>query len=60
MITDDVLETMDRFGGSFVQALAVCYRRADDGNRRILRDAFAAYWTRYAELAAQSRKVQDR
>jgi hypothetical protein len=60
MTDDDVLEAMDRFGGSFVQALARCWRCADERNRRILQDAFAAYWTHYAEIAVQSRKVQDR
>jgi hypothetical protein len=60
MTDDDVLEAMDRFGGSFVQALAQCWRCADDRNRHVLKDAFANYWTHYAEIAAQSRKVQDR
>lgn len=59
MTDDDVLAAMDRFGGSFVQALAACWRYADERNRRMLHDAFAAYWTHYAEIAAQSRKAQD-
>jgi hypothetical protein len=50
-VTDDqVVEAMTRYGGSFVQALAVCWLRADAVNRAILQRAFPATWTQYAEL----------
>jgi len=52
-----VLDAMERFGGSFIQALAACYRRADDVNRGTLKLAFATYWAQYAELAE---RVRDR
>jgi len=55
MDDEPVLEAMDRFGGSFIQALAALYRRADDANRGTLKAAFATYWAQYAELAERSR-----
>jgi hypothetical protein len=50
MTDDAVVEAMTRYGGSFVQAVAECWRRADAGNRAILKRAFAASWAHYAEL----------
>ncbi len=50
MTDEDVVEAMTRYGGSFVQALAACWRRADAVNRAILQRAFPATWTQYAEL----------
>ena len=41
---------MDRFGGSFVQSLAVCYRKADPDNQTILFNAFEATFTKYANF----------
>jgi hypothetical protein len=55
MDDEPVLEAMERFGGSFIQALAACYRRADDGNRGTLKTAFPTYWAQYAELAERQR-----
>lgn len=46
----DVLETMSRYGGGFVQALARCYRAADMDNRKRLREAFAAEFDRYKQM----------
>jgi hypothetical protein len=55
MVTDDaVVAAMERYGGSFVVALAACWRRADDENRRTLRGAFTATWANYAELAERA------
>ena len=34
------LSNMDKFGGSFIQSLAVCYRKADPGNKDILLKSF--------------------
>ena len=47
-ITDDTLEAMERFGGSFVVALMRLYRTADPKNRAILARAFATYFTTYS------------
>jgi pyruvate/2-oxoacid:ferredoxin oxidoreductase beta subunit len=55
MTDDDVIAAMERYGGSFIHALAQCYRAADDVNRRVLRAAFTAYWAQYAELAERQR-----
>ena len=42
------LENMDRFGGSFVQSLAVCYKKADPINKGRLFDAFEHLFNKYA------------
>lgn len=41
------IEAMSKFGGSFVQALAECARRADDDNLRKIKDAWQLYWEQY-------------
>ena len=46
-----VVETMEKYGGSFVQALAVCFRRADQFNLAKLKEAFPEYWKQYTEMA---------
>lgn len=46
-----VVETMKRYGGSFVQALAEAWSRADSENVRRLKAAFPEYWKRYSEMA---------
>lgn len=46
-----IVETMERFGGSFVQALAVCFRRADFENYMKLRMLFDNYWEQYRSMA---------
>lgn len=47
----DVAQTMIRFGGSFVAALAQAWCRADDRNQQRIQEAFPDYWTEYRELA---------
>lgn len=42
-----VLENMKRYGGSFVQALAECFYRADEINFVILKTAFPDIWDKY-------------
>jgi len=44
------IENMDMFGGSFVQSLAVCYRKADPENRTILYNAFEHLFFKYARF----------
>lgn len=46
-----VVEAMEKYGGSFVQALAVCFRRADAGNLYKLKTTFSEYWEQYTEMA---------
>jgi hypothetical protein len=53
------LQAMRRFGGGFVQALAVAYRAADDDNRRLLRAAFDdKYGPEYRKFGA-AMKAQE-
>ena len=44
------LENIDRFGSSFEQSLAVCYRKADPGNQTILYNAFEHLFFKYAKF----------
>lgn len=46
-----VIEAMERYGGSFVVALAQCARRADATNLAKLKETFADYWQQYTEMA---------
>ena len=44
------LENMDRFGGSFMQSFAICYKRADPINQKILYEAFEHFFFEYAKF----------
>jgi hypothetical protein len=46
-----VVEAMREQGGSFVQALAECFHRADMYNKSKLKAAFPVYWRQYEQLA---------
>lgn len=49
-MTDDeikVVEAMETYGGSFVKALAECFRKADRPNFCKLKSMFDEYWTQY-------------
>lgn len=46
-----VVCAMERFGGSFVRALAQCFTCADPTNIAKLKAAFPEYWAEYAETA---------
>ncbi len=52
----EVVDTMARFGGSFVKALAECFRHADPFNFRRLRVAFPEFWQEYEQMAARHKK----
>jgi len=52
----DVLSAMQYHGGSFVQALAVAWFRADEENVARLKAAFPELWQEYADLAARTRE----
>lgn len=49
---EKVVEAMEQFGGSFVKALANCFRHADPQNIIKLKTAFPKYWEDY-ELRIQ-------
>lgn len=42
-----IVSNMEKYGGSFVKALAVCFRRADHINFAKLKATFANYWEEY-------------
>jgi hypothetical protein len=45
-----VSEAMQRFGGSFVEALGAALARADGFNAHRIHDAFPDYWAKHLEL----------
>jgi hypothetical protein len=47
------LEAMEKYGGSFVKALAEAYLRADAENRARLKAAFPEIFDRYRHIAAK-------
>lgn len=51
----EIVAAMIANGGSFVQALGECFRRADGPNFAKLRAAFPEYWTRYGHVAESLR-----
>jgi hypothetical protein len=55
---DAILDAMQRYGGSFVVALARLFERADPQNQAILRDAFQHVWAEYREIVEQKRAPQ--
>ena len=48
---EQVIDAMQRYGGSFVKVIAAAYRVADSENRDRLRTAFSGYWAYYGMLA---------
>lgn len=46
-----VIEQMERFGGSFIRALAAAYRLGDPDNRERIRRTWAQEWTKYKWFA---------
>ena len=52
----EVVDAMARFGGSFVKALAECFRRADATNFQILKASFPNYWSAYTQEALRAKE----
>ena len=46
-----VIEAMEKFGGSFVVALAGAARRADQNNLAKIKQTWPEYWKQYTEMA---------
>ena len=44
------LDNMDRYGGSFVAALAFCYSQGDPDNQTVLYNAFESTFIKYANF----------
>lgn len=53
----DIVEAMETYGGSFVQALAKCFLHADYQNFSKLKKAFPEYWNEYAEMAQKQNET---
>ena len=47
----DVVDAMQRLGGSFIKALGYAASRADLNNLRRIKAAFPDYWEQYRKLA---------
>ncbi len=56
------VENMNRYGGSFVKALAACFHEADYDDKAKLKEAFPKLWAEYSldkwneNLAEQARQ----
>jgi len=46
-----IVEAMERYGGSFVKALANAARHADVQNLCKIKETWSCYWKQYKELA---------
>lgn len=53
---EEVITAMTRFGGGFVQQLAVLYRQADAMNREKIKTTWPEYWKHYKEMAYFTRE----
>jgi len=45
-----IIQAMEDYGGSFVKALALAARMADNKNYEILKNAFINYWIEYQQF----------
>lgn len=46
-----VIEAMQKYGGSFIKALADAAERADQENLAKIKATWPEYWQRYTEMA---------
>lgn len=46
----EVVRKMEKYGGSFVKALADCFHLADPENFNKLKKTFSEYWEQYEEM----------
>ncbi len=53
----DITEAMLLYGGSFVEALAMAFRKADVSNEIRIKAAFPEYWREYREKAAHLKRM---
>lgn len=50
---------MGKYEGSFVKALAECFRKADNQNFQKLKETFPEYWKNYSEISLQNKGKID-
>ena len=48
-----VIESMRKYGGSFIKSLSECFSYADITNFRKLKNAFPEYWEKYKKLGKE-------
>ena len=49
------IENMEKYGGSFVKVLALCFRHADPVNFKKLKTTFSEYWEQYKNFNKKER-----
>lgn len=54
-----VVEAMQKYGGSFVKALAMAFYMADNKNFYKLKSAFPEYWKEYTEWAKRDANTNE-
>lgn len=54
----EVINAMERYGGSFVKALAKAFLSADNSNFAKLKAAFPEYYLEYAEMVEKQLKAE--
>lgn len=54
-----VVEAMQKYGDSFVKALAMAFYMADHNNLIRLKKAFPEYWNEYSLWAENERKTNE-
>jgi hypothetical protein len=52
------IDAMQKYGGSFIKALAACYIAADPDNRRRILEGWPHEWMRYTTMAADNEKAR--
>ncbi len=61
MTPDDfeIIEAMEKYGGSFMRAIAYAAMRADMFNLEKLKCTFETEWKQYKNMAEREKKVQN-
>ena len=55
----ETVDAMRRWGGSFVNCLALAFMAADADNFATLRAAFPGYWEKYSALAREGKRPAE-
>lgn len=50
----NIVDAMEKYGGSFVRALAEAARRADPINFLLIKNTWPEYWRQYQEIAKKN------
>lgn len=55
-----IVQAMRIYGGSFAEALANLFDRADPENQQIIKDAWPDLWVQYADMARMRADRKER